>query len=106
MILRLRVTEDEYEVIKMRAKSAEYKSVSSFLRRMALFGYIVKYENQDIKKLNKSLIGIQNNINQISARVNSTNRIYEDDIKYLKSVVNDIWQSLKSVQSNLQSLKQ
>lgn len=106
VVLRFRVTQTEYEVIEMRAGKTNHKSLSSFLRRMALYGYIVNYDNQDIKKLTKSLVNIQTNINQIAVRANSTNRVYAEDIEYIEEVTNEIWQSLKSVQLNLQSLQQ
>ena len=73
---------------------------------MAIAGVIVKYDNQKINAIQKSLGGIQRNINQMAIRVNSTSRIYEEDFEYVREVMSDIWQSLKSIQSVLLSLKQ
>lgn len=104
--LSFRVTPKEKELIEYRSMETEMKSLSAYIRHMALTGIIVNYNNDDIKKLVKSLNGIQNNINQIAIRVNATNRYYDDDIKYIKGVLDNLWQSLKSVQSNLHSLLQ
>lgn len=104
--LTLRVTPEEKDFIKKKARLAESSSTGAYLRKMAITGVIVKYENKDLTKLRKSLIGIQKNINQMAIRVNSTSRMYDEDFVYLREVVNQIWQSLTSIQSVLHSLKQ
>lgn len=106
IILKFRVNQKEKEIIELRAVQANKKSTSAYLRKIALTGVIVNYDNQQLKDLRKSLIGISININQIAVRVNSTNRFYDDDIQYMKKVLNDIWQSLNSVQLSLHSLSQ
>jgi len=105
-ILTLRVSNEEREFIIKKAKLAESSSTGAYIRKMAIAGVIVKYENQDIKKLIKSLSGIQRNINQMAMRVNATNRIYDEDFDYMKEVLNDIWHTLTSIQSVLLSLQQ
>lgn len=106
IILKFRVNQKEKEIIELRAVQANKKSTSAYLRKIALTGVIVNYDNQQLKDLRKSLIGISTNINQIAVRVNSTNRFYDDDIQYMKKVLNNIWQSLNSVQLSLHSLSQ
>lgn len=106
IILKFRVNQKEKEIIELRAVQANKKSTSAYLRKIALTGVVVNYDNQQLKDLRKSLIGISININQIAVRVNSTNRFYDDDIQYMKKVLNDIWQSLNSVQLSLHSLSQ
>lgn len=104
--ISFRVTEDERDFIMQKAKLAESSSTGAYIRKMAIAGVIVKYENKDIKKLIKSLNGIQKNINQMAIRVNFTGRMYSEDFEYLKEVLNEVWQSLTSIQSTLLSLKQ
>lgn len=104
--MNFRVTEQERDFIIEKAKVSESSSTGAYIRKMAIVGVIVKYENQEIKNLIKSLNGIQRNINQITMRVNSTNRIYDEDFKYMKGVLNEIWQSLTSIQSMLRFPKQ
>lgn len=104
--ISFRVTDEERNFIIQKAKLAESPSTSAYIRKMAIAGVIVKYENQDIKKLIKSLSGIQRNINQMAIRVNATNRIYDEDFDYMKEVLNDIWHTLTSIQSVLLSLQQ
>ncbi len=104
--ISFRVTDEERNFIIKKAKLAESSSTGAYIRKMAIAGVIVKYENQDIKKLIKSLSGIQRNINQMAIRVNATNRIYDEDFDYMKEVLNDIWHTLTSIQSVLLSLQQ
>ena len=104
--ITFRVTEEEKIFIIKKAKLSDSKSIGAYLRKMVTTGVIVNDENQDFKKLRKSLVGIQKNINQMAIRVNTTSRMYEDDFNYLKEVLNEIWQSLTSIQSVLLSLKQ
>ena len=104
--ITFRVTEDERDYIQKKVQLAESGSTGAYLRKMAITGVIVKYENKDLTKLRKSLVGIQKNINQMAIRVNATSRMYDEDFVYLREVVNEIWQSLTSIQSVLLSLKQ
>lgn len=104
--ISFRVTPQEREIIELRMKQAKKKTVGAYVRKMAISGVIVNYENKEIKTLVKSISGIQTNINQIAMRANSTNRVYDEDIEYMKKVLQDIWQSLNSVQSNLHFLSQ
>lgn len=55
-------------------------------------------------KIRKAVSSCANNINQVAQRVNSTNRIYSDDINELKEEVDKVWQQLRSIQSTLQKL--
>ena len=106
VIITFRTTEDEHLFIAKKAEIAGSSSVGAYIRKMAITGTIVKYDNQGLKNLQKSLGGIQRNINQMATRVNSTGRMYDEDFEYLKEVMNEVWQSLASIQSVLLSLKQ
>lgn len=104
--MSFRVTPDEKHIIENRALQTNTNSMSAYIRHMAINGIIVNYENKEIKKLIKSLGKIGVNINQIATRVNSTNGMYIEDVHYLRKVMNEIWQSVLSIQSTLQVLGQ
>lgn len=106
IIMTFRVTSEEKQIIEKRALQTNTNSTSAYIRHMALTGIIVNYENKEIKELIKSLGKIGVNINQIATRVNSTNNMYIEDVHYLRKVMNDIWQSVVSIQSTLQALGQ
>lgn len=104
--MSFRVTPDEKHIIENRALQTNTNSMSAYIRHMAINGIIVNYENKEIKELIKSLGKIGVNINQIATRVNSTNNMYIEDVHYLRKVMNEIWQSVLSIQSTLQALGQ
>ena len=100
--LILRVTPNEFEFINKKYEISGCKNMSDYLRKMAVTGMVIKYDMQTLKELNQRISSISNNINQIAVQVNSHGRIYSDDIKEMKGKIDDIWQSLKSIQSALQ----
>lgn len=102
--IKFRVNEQELKIIEKRAALTNEKSLSSYLRKMALSGVIVNVNFSEFADLKRELIAIGANVNQIAKRINSTNRFYDDDVKYIKEVNEKIWQSLKSVESKLRSL--
>lgn len=102
--IKFRVNEQELKIIEKSATLTNEKSLSSYLRKMALSGMIVNVNFTEFADLKKELTAIGANVNQIARRINSTNRFYDDDVNYIKEVNEKIWQSLNSVQSKLRSL--
>lgn len=88
--LSFRVTEKEYQKICEKLEQSKQKSMSEYLRKIAVNGLIIYYDAPTIIKLSKSIAGIQNNINQIARRINSTSRVYDEDLKYIKKSCNTI----------------
>lgn len=99
--LKFRVNEEERKFIEKKAEVAGCKNVSSYLRKMAITGQIIKYDSLTLKDLQRRVINIQSNINQIALQVNSTKNVYADDIKEVQEKVGEIWRSLISIQSAL-----
>lgn len=104
--LTFRVTDHELHFIKKKAELAGCNKLSVYLRKMAITGVIIRYDSDKMKALERDIVGIKNNINQIAARVNKTSNVYSDDIDEIQRKVDDIWQSLKYIQSALQLDKQ
>lgn len=100
--LKFRVTQEERIFIEKKCEISGCKNMSDYLRKMAVTGMVIKYDMQTLKELNQRISSISNNINQIAVQVNSHGRIYSDDIEEMKGKVDEIWQSLKSIQSALQ----
>ena len=87
IVITLRVSEKEKYFIEEKTKMSGSSSMSSYIRKMAISGIVVKYESKEIKKIRKSLGGIQKNINQMAIRVNyrdvtlkSDFAVYEENI--------------------------
>lgn len=96
-----RVNEHEKEVIRKRMELAKTKRQSAFLRKMAMDGMILNVDYSQIREINALIGKVSGNINQIAKRVNSTSRIYPEDIAELKKRQEEIWDLLKSMQSKL-----
>ena len=96
-----RLSPDEYEFVKQKAKLSGVKNLSCYLRKMAVTGRIIKYNGEEFSEIKKGISRIGNNVNQIAVRVNKTGTIYYDDFQEIKSKVNEIWQSVQSIQSTL-----
>lgn len=105
IVIRFKVTQDEYEFIKQKAALSGAKNLSCYLRKMSIAGRIIKYNGEEFSDIKKGISRIGNNVNQIAVRVNKTGSIYYDDLREIKDRVNEIWQSVLSIQSTLQSKK-
>ena len=77
------------------------KSRSDFFRHMIFKGCIVKFNDDELLKLARS---ISNNFNQVAVRANSGGKVYPEDISALREEVDKLWQPLRFFQSQLMSL--
>ena len=75
--------------------------------RIAFFDtLIVKFSTEDMQELLRLVRSISNNVNQIAVRVNSTDKVYVEDMNNIKDGVEKIWHQLRYFQSQLRSVKQ
>lgn len=97
----------EEEVSRMRMKMEELgiRSQSAYLRKMALDGYSVKLDLQDVKEMVSLLRRCSNNLNQYAKRANETGSIYEADIKDLQARFDEIWGVGKEILLRLSSIQ-
>ena len=99
IIMRLAVTEYEKELIERKMQQLGTKNFGAYARKMLVDGYIIKVDYTQQKKLAAAVSRVASNINQICRRINSTGHFYADDITELKERQGEIWQLLKSSQS-------
>ncbi len=99
IIMRLAVTEYEKELIEGKMQQLGTKNIGAYARKMLIDGYIIKVDYTQQKKLAAAVSRVASNINQICRRINSTGHFYADDITELKERQGEIWQLLKSSQS-------
>ena len=100
-----RVNEHEREVIRKRMKLAKTNKLSAFCRKMVMDGMIINVEYSQIKELLIDVGRASSNINQIAKRVNSSNRIYSEDIEELKAKLDLIHNSIIAIDNKLIWLK-
>lgn len=95
--LMTRVTEEEYAQIQARMALIGTGNMSAFLRKLALDGRIVLLDMDEIKALVSLLRRTSANVNQIAKRVNSTGRIYENDLAEIQNRLGEVWLALDGV---------
>lgn len=95
------------EVERIHEKMAELgiRSKGVYLRKMALDGYCINLDLQDVKELVSLLRRCSNNLNQYARRANETGSIYEADIKDLQERLEEIWVGMKEILVRLSSIQ-
>lgn len=95
--LMTRVTEEEYAQIQARMALVGTANLSAFLRKLALDGRIVLLDMDELKTLVSLLRRTSANVNQIAKRVNSTSRVYENDLAEIQNRLGEVWAALDDV---------
>ena len=99
--IKFYVTAEEKAALKKRMELIGLKNMSTFLRKLALDGYLHNVDMSCFDKALEDIHGVSKNINQIAKRINSTDNIYAEDMRQLKQKQEEIWQLLKSILSQL-----
>lgn len=100
----IRLTESEANILEKRFYLSGMTSISAYLRQQVVNGIYLEYDHEELKKIRQSVMSVANNINQIAHRVNSTSRIYKQELFELQEGVDMLWQQLQSIQFELQKL--
>ncbi len=104
--LKLFLNDDEKYILEQKWKLSGMKSRSAFVRHLILYGYVYDVDYSDLRDYNTNLGRIGNLLNQIAKRANATGNIYDDDIKEVKELMNQIWHTQKSMLSQQPSIRQ
>ena len=89
----------ELNLVQHKMRQLGTHNFGAYARKMLIDGYIIKVDYTEQKKLAAAVSRVASNINQICRRINSTGHFYADDIAELKERQGEIWQLLKSSQS-------
>ena len=103
--LHFRVSKQELERIWSKMESSGILSIGSYLRKMALDGYCIRLDLQDVKALVSLLRICSNNLNQYAKRANETGSIYRADIEDLQKRLEEIWTDMREVLVRLSSIQ-
>jgi len=93
----IRVSEQEREVINKRMALLRTENLSAFVRKMACDGHIIKVDFSEFRAMFADISGIGRNINLIAKRINTTDRVYSEDIAELKERQEEIWKIIKAM---------
>ena len=99
------LTDEEQFIFEEKFKLSGLKNKSAFLRQLILYGYVYDVDYSYLRDYNVELGRISAVLNQIATRVNSTNRIYEEDMKEIKEMMEQVWHTHKSMLSKQPLIK-
>ena len=98
-------SKEEVQRIHEKMDELGIRSMGAYLRKMALDGYCINLDLQDVKELVSLLRRCSNNLNQYAKRANETGNIYESDIRDLQERLEEIWTDMKEVLVRLSSIQ-
>mgnify|MGYP003262898325 FL=1 len=98
-------SKEEVERIHQKMEEIGVRSMGAYLRKMALDGYCINLDLQDVKELVSLLRRCSNNLNQYAKQANATGNIYEADIQDLQERLEEIWGSMKELLVRLSSIQ-
>ena len=101
---KFRVTEKENNLIVEKMAAAGIRNKESYLRKMALDGYVVRIDFSDVRELSRLLRNATNNLNQVAKRANETHSIYASDIRDLQDNYEKLWVSAEGIMKKLANL--
>ena len=98
-------SKEEVERIHEKMDELGIRSMGAYLRKMALDGYCIRLDLQDVKALVSLLRICCNNLNQYAKRANETGSIYRADIEDLQKRLEEIWTDMREVLVRLSSIQ-
>ena len=104
-MLHFRVTPQELDRINTKQEEIGIRSLSAYLRKMAMDGYCVNLDLTDVKTMTTLLRRCSNNLNQYAKKANETGSIYAEDIHDLQMRLDEIWEMQKELLKKLSAIR-
>ena len=102
--LNFRVSPEELALIEQKMAQLGTKNREAYLRKMALDGYVVRLELQELKEMVSLMRYSSNNLNQLARRVHETERIYDADLEDISRRQEALWDGVHQVLTQLAKL--
>ena len=102
--LNFRVSPEELALIEQKMVQLGTKNREAYLRKMALDGYVVRLELQELKEMVSLMRYSSNNLNQLARRVHETERIYDADLEDISRRQEALWDGVHQVLTQLAKL--
>ena len=96
---------DELERVEQKMREAGIVNRSAYFRKMALDGYVVKLDTEDVHEMVSLLRRCSNNLNQMAKKANTTGSIYGTDIADLQARHDEIWEMAKEIVARLATIQ-
>ncbi len=98
-----KTTEAEDAVIRQKMKAFGITNQSSYLRTMALKGYLLKLNLPEIRELIRLMKNLTNNVNQIARRLNERGSIYLTEIDDIRDRLDRLWETTNQLLVRLET---
>lgn len=83
--LKLRVTEQEHDLIHQKMAQLGIRNQEAYLRKMAIDGYSVRLDLPEVRELIVQLRKYGTNLNQLAKRANEGGSIFTKDVERLSA---------------------
>ena len=103
-IIILRTTKAEKNRIYEKMLGMGIRSLSAYIRKMALDGYCLNLDLPQLRRMSYLLQNCSNNLNQVAKRVNESNQLYAADIEDLRYRLDKLIGIGKQILSKLSEL--
>ncbi len=103
--IHIRLSNDEIKLIKEKMQLHNCENMSAFIRKMAIDGYVINFDIPELDELISLLRKTSNNINQIAKKVNSTDKIYVNEIKEIQYSQSKLWEKINQIVLLITELK-
>ena len=102
IILRLSKTEKNRIYEKML--SMGIRSLSAYIRKMALDGYCLNLDLPQLRRMSYLLQNCSNNLNQVAKRANECGKVYAADMEDLRQRLDELLEIGRQILSRLAEL--
>ena len=102
--LHFRVSKQELERIWSKMESSGILSIGSYLRKMALDGYCLHLDLQELRRMAYLLQMCSNNLNQYAKHANEYGEVYATDMEDLRTRLDELVEISKRILAKLTEL--
>ena len=103
--LKIRISPEDKERIKLKMEDAGILTMSAYVRKMALDGICIRLDLKDVRQLTVMLRRCSDNLNQYAKRAYETGSIYAADIEDLQNRVDEIWELSRQSLASLAAIR-
>ena len=94
--IELKVTKDELRIIDKKAEVA-CLSRNGYLIKMAIEGFVIVQDLDNMRDVTNEINKIGVNINQIAKHINTTNNIYKSDMEEINKQLEEIYKIVEKL---------
>ena len=103
-VIILRLTKTEKHCIYEKMLGMGIRSLSAYIRKMALDGYCLNLDLPQLRRMAYLLQNCSNNLNQVAKRANENGKIYSADLADLRTRLDELISIGKQILTKLANL--